>query len=96
MHAKDIIKRRLAYVSGGAAVAEEVTPKLGTKKTIAKEMHEAETRKTGTTEGWGPSWLGLATVTAKKETADAAKITRIICGAIAKTTGDPRAAPFVD
>ena len=42
MHAKDIIKQRLAYVSGGAAVAEEVTPKPGAKKTIAKEMHEAE------------------------------------------------------
>ena len=42
MHAKDIIKRRLAYVSGGAAVAEEVTPKPVQKKTIAKEMHEAE------------------------------------------------------
>ena len=59
-------------------------------------MHEAETRRTGTTEGWGQSWLGLATATAKKETADAAKITRIIWGAIAKTTGGPRVAPLVD
>ena len=36
MHAKGIIKQRLAYVSGGAAVAEEVTPKPGAKKPICE------------------------------------------------------------
>jgi hypothetical protein len=96
MHAKDIIKQRLAYVSGGAAVAEEVTPNPDAKKRLRRRCTRRKTRRTGTTEEWGPSWLELATATAKKETADAAKITRIIWGAIAKTTGDPRAAPFVD
>ncbi len=59
-------------------------------------MHEAENAQDRNNWGVGPSWLELATATAEKETADAAKITQIIWGAIAKTTGDPRAAPFVD
>ena len=96
MHAKGIIKQRLAYVSGGAAIAEEVTPKPGAKNRLRRRCTRRKTRKTRISEGWGPSWLGLAIATAKKETPDAAKNSRIIWGAVAKTTGDPRAAPFVD
>ncbi len=46
-HARGIIKRSLAYVLGGAAVAEEATPKPGAKKPIAKEMHEVENAQNG-------------------------------------------------
>ncbi len=37
----------------------------------------------------------LATATAKKETGATAKITTILCGAVAKAPGAPRAAPFL-
>jgi len=41
MHALDLIKQNLRFVLGGAAVAEEATPKPDAKKPIAKETHEA-------------------------------------------------------
>jgi len=42
MHAKDLSQQNLRSVLGGAAVAEEATPKSGAKQPIAKEMHETE------------------------------------------------------
>jgi hypothetical protein len=59
MHANGIIKR-LAYVSGGAAVADEVTPKPGAKKTIAKEIHEAENAQDRTNRGVGATVVGIS------------------------------------
>ena len=58
---------------------------------IAKEMHKAENAQDKNNRG---VWA-IATATAKNRTANAAKITGIIRGVIAKTMGTPRAAPFV-
>ena len=54
-------------------------------------MHKAENSQDMNNRG---VWA-IAAATAKIRTVNAAKITGIIWGVIAKTTGAPRAAPFV-
>ena len=81
---------------GGAAAAQEATPKPGAKKPIAKKnAHSVNCAKDEQTRVGGHHGNEIANASAKKVTHAAGKITWIICGAIAKAMGASRAAPLV-
>jgi hypothetical protein len=76
---------------GGAVVAEEATPKQ--KADCEGDAQGGNRARHEQPRGVGHRGCEIFYATAKKESANAATITGTIWGAIAKSTGAPRAAP---
>ena len=93
MHAQGFIKQNLAWVLGGAVAAKEATPKQ--KEDSEGDAHGGKRARHEQVRGVGHHGCEISILIAEKKTANAAKITGTIRGAIAKSTGAQRAAPVV-